>query len=69
MTKVVMLSAALCALVGFTSCSSTKLEGSIPIPFTDPAVNASLDVDVTPLPPKLCVGLDITPRSEEDDAE
>jgi len=59
---------AVAALVGVASCSSTKLGGSLPIPFTNPKTNVSLDVNVRPLPPKLCVELDVIPRPASDSA-
>tara|TARA_Y100000004_G_C8728881_1_gene333407 strand:+ start:92 stop:295 length:204 start_codon:yes stop_codon:yes gene_type:complete len=58
-----LLMAGVC--LSFASCSSSGLSGSLPIPFTDPAVNVRADIEVTPLPPKLCVGLDVIPRPEE----
>jgi hypothetical protein len=64
--KFIVIGAAFAVLFGVTSCSSTNLGGSLPIPFTDPETNVRLDVNVRPLPPKLCVGLDIVPRTEEE---
>jgi hypothetical protein len=47
-----------------TSCSTMDLGGSVPIPFTNPPTNARLDLDVRPLPPRFCIGLDLVPREE-----
>lgn len=52
-----------CALL-VASCSSMDLGGSVPIPFTNPPTNARLDLDVRPLPPRFCIGLDLIPREE-----
>ncbi len=41
------------------SCNTTNAKVGLPIPFTDPAVRVNLETQVTPLPPKICVGLDI----------
>jgi hypothetical protein len=38
------------------SCSSTGLEGSIPIPFTKPAANAR---------PHICFGIDVIAREDK----
>jgi len=55
-------SIAACSL--FASCGSAGLDGSLPIPFTDPAVSVQAHAEVTPLPPKVCIGLDVIPRPE-----
>ena len=61
--SVVMLVAASCIVFG-VSCSSTDLSGSLPIPFTNPASNIKANVEVRPMPPKVCIGLDVIPRPE-----
>ncbi len=66
--NLIVICAAFAALVGVSSCSSTNLGGSLPIPFTSPESDVQLDVTVRPLPPKFCVGLDIIPRPESDSA-
>ena len=52
------------ALMG-ASCSTADLGSSVPLPFTDPATSAKLDLELRPLPPKFCIGLDLVPTSEE----
>jgi len=66
MKNIALLSLCLASL-GLASCSSTGLTGSLPIPFTDPPANVRGDIEVTPLPPKLCIGLDVIPRPETGD--
>lgn len=44
------------------SCSTTGLEGSVPIPFTNPATFVKPHIQVTPYPPKICFGVDVAPR-------
>jgi len=58
---IALLAAASCILFG-VSCSSTDLSGSLPIPFTNPATNVEANVEVRPMPPKICLGLDVIPR-------
>lgn len=41
------------------SCKSTNAKLGLPIPFTDPAVKVNVETNVTPLPPKICIGLDV----------
>jgi energy-converting hydrogenase Eha subunit A len=41
------------------SCNTTDAKVGLPIPFTDPPVRVNLETQVTPLPPKICVGLDV----------
>ena len=41
------------------SCNSTNAKVGLPIPFTDPAVRVNLETQVQPLPPKICIGLDV----------
>tara|TARA_Y100001972_G_scaffold87895_1_gene107501 strand:+ start:150 stop:350 length:201 start_codon:yes stop_codon:yes gene_type:complete len=61
-TIIIISSIATCAFLN--SCGSAGLGGNLPIPFTDPAVSVKGNVEVTPLPPKVCIGLDIIPRPE-----
>lgn len=56
-----------CILFG-ASCSTADLGSSVPIPFTEPATSAKLDLELRPLPPKFCIGLDLVPTSEESGA-
>jgi hypothetical protein len=65
MKNIVLFIASLGCLVS-VSCSSAGISGSLPIPFTDPPVNAKGEIEVTPLPPRFCIGLDVIPRPEED---
>ncbi len=58
---IVSIAAASCVVLG-ASCSSSGVQGSLPIPFTNPPTNVTGEINVTPLPPKLCVGLDVIPR-------
>ena len=53
----------------FVSCSSLDLGGSVPLPFTEPATSASLELDLRPMPPRFCIGLDLVPSPEELTAE
>ena len=48
-----------------SSCSTMDLGGSVPLPFTAPATNAELDLDLRPFPPRFCIGLDLVPRKED----
>ena len=41
------------------ACDTTNAKVGLPIPFTNPAVRVNLETQVTPLPPKVCVGLDV----------
>ena len=47
-----------------TSCSTMDLGGSLPVPFTNPATDVTLELDFRPLPPRFCIGLDLVPREE-----
>ena len=60
-TTIVRLMAVSCVVFG-VSCSTTGVQGSLPIPFTNPPTNVTGEIEITPLPPKVCVGLDIVPR-------
>ena len=53
-----------CVLFG-VSCSTADLGGAVPLPFTEPATSAKLDLELRPLPPKFCIGLDLVPTEEE----
>lgn len=55
---IVLLGLAFIALAN-VACDTTNAKVGIPIPFTDPAVRVNLETQVTPLPPKICVGLDV----------
>ena len=59
MKKIITVFGAISVLAFGASCNSLDTGASLPIPFTDPAARVSLDIKATPLPPKLCVGLDI----------
>tara|TARA_R110001592_G_scaffold73527_2_gene224259 strand:+ start:5842 stop:6102 length:261 start_codon:yes stop_codon:yes gene_type:complete len=64
MHKVLITLLTVSGLLFNVSCSSTGLEGSIPIPFTKPAANARPHIQVTPLPPKICFGIDVIARED-----
>ena len=49
-----------CILFG-VSCSTADLGGEVPLPFTDPSTSAKLDLELRPMPPKFCIGLDLIP--------
>lgn len=49
-----------CILFG-VSCSTADLGGQVPLPFTDPSTSAKLDLELRPMPPKFCIGLDLIP--------
>ena len=49
-----------CILFG-VSCSAADLGGELPLPFTDPSTSAKLDLELRPMPPKFCIGLDLIP--------
>ncbi len=49
-----------CILFG-VSCSTADLGGELPLPFTDPSTSAKLDLELRPMPPKFCIGLDLIP--------
>ena len=52
------------ALIFGTSCSTMDLGGSVPVPFTEPATDAVLDLNFRPLPPRFTIGLDLLPGME-----
>ena len=62
MKRVIELLAVSACILFSVSCASTGLKGSLPIPFTDPAEDVQAVVTVRPLPPKVCIGLDVIPR-------
>ncbi len=64
MKNILITISAIAACSLFASCGSAGLGGSLPIPFTDPAVSVQAHAEVTPLPPKVCIGLDVIPRPE-----
>lgn len=64
-STVLLSTVAGCAAIVATSCSSMDLGGSVPLPFTEPATSASLELDLRPLPPRFCIGLDLVPTEEE----
>ena len=55
---IVLLGLAFVALAN-VACDTTNAKVGLPIPFTNPAVRVNLETQVTPLPPKVCVGLDV----------
>lgn len=65
MKKLLILMTSTPCILFSVSCSSGGASGDIPIPFTDPAVDARGMIQVTPLPPKVCVGIDVVPRGTE----
>lgn len=56
------------ALMG-VSCSTSDLGGSVPLPFTEPATSAQLELELRPLPPRFCIGLDLVPTEGEPEGE
>lgn len=52
------------ALFG-VACSTTDLGGSVPLPFTEPATSAKLELELRPLPPKFCIGLELVPSKPD----
>lgn len=67
MKKLFVLAAAVSCILFNVSCSSGGVSGNLPIPFTDPAMDARGVIQVTPLPPKVCVGIDVVPREGAED--
>jgi hypothetical protein len=43
------------------------LGGSVPLPFTEPSTSAQLDLNLRPMPPRFCIGVDLVPTEEESD--
>jgi hypothetical protein len=69
MKRVIELSAVVACILFSVSCASTGVTGSLPIPFTDPAEDVRAVVNVRPLPPKVCIGLDVIPRPEKEEQD
>ena len=42
------------------SCNTTNAKVGLPIPFTNPPVKVEVHTQVTPLQPKICVGLNVS---------
>lgn len=59
MKKLFLLLGLICVALSNVSCNSTDAKIGLPIPFTSPAVRVNLETHITPLPPKICVGLDV----------
>jgi hypothetical protein len=60
MIKKILISAgSIIVAASSVSCNTTDAKVGLPIPFTNPAVRVNLETQVQPLPPKICVGLDI----------
>jgi len=59
MKKIALLLSIIPVLVCGVSCNALNTGASLPIPFTNPSASVSLDIQATPLPPKLCIGLDV----------
>ena len=57
--KILILAGTIMVAVSGISCNSTNAKVGLPIPFTDPAVRVNLETQVQPLPPKICIGLDV----------
>tara|TARA_Y100000401_G_scaffold31924_1_gene23352 strand:- start:7105 stop:7296 length:192 start_codon:yes stop_codon:yes gene_type:complete len=57
--KILVLAGIIMVAISGVSCNSTNAKVGLPIPFTDPAVRVNLETQVQPLPPKICVGLDV----------
>ena len=55
-----LLAGVACILFG-VSCSTADLGGELPLPFTDPSTSAKLYLELRPMPPKFCIGLDLIP--------
>jgi len=59
MKKIIVLLGLAFAALANVACDTTNAKVGLPIPFTNPAVRVNLETQVTPLPPKICVGLDV----------
>lgn len=57
--KILIIAGSIIVAASSVSCNSTDAKVGLPIPFTNPAVRVNLETQVQPLPPKICVGLDI----------
>ena len=64
-TKLFVIGAGFVGLM--TSCSTMDLGGSVPLPFTEPSTSAQLDLNLRPMPPRVCIGVDLVPPEEESD--
>jgi len=60
----------LATALAFTSvsCSTADLGGSVPLPFTEPSTSAQLDLELRPMPPRFCIGLDLVPTVAGDES-
>ena len=59
MKKIIVLLGLAFVSLANVACDTTNAKVGLPIPFTNPAVRVNLETQVTPLPPKICVGLDV----------
>jgi len=57
--KLFLIAGVLSLGLGCISCNTTNAKVGLPIPFTNPPVKVEVDTKVTPLPPKICVGLNV----------
>ena len=57
--KILIIAGSIMLVASSVSCNSTDAKVGLPIPFTNPAVRVNLETHITPLPPKICVGLDV----------
>jgi len=57
--KIIALTGLLLIAASSVSCNTTDAKVGLPIPFTDPAVRVNLETHIQPLPPKICIGLDV----------
>ena len=57
--KILIIAGSIIVAASSVSCNSTDAKVGLPIPFTNPAVRVNLETQVQPLPPKICVGLDV----------
>ena len=57
--KILIIAGSIIVAASSVSCNTTDAKVGLPIPFTNPAVRVNLETQVTPLPPKICVGLDV----------
>ena len=64
MKQALFVIAAGCTLA-VSSCSTMDLGGSVPLPFTEPSTSAKLDLNLRPMPPRFCIGVDLVPTEEE----
>ena len=57
--KILIIAGSIIVAASSVSCNTTDAKVGLPIPFTNPAVRVNLETQVQPLPPKICVGLDV----------